>query len=318
MMKGKNEKYMAARKTLALAGAWAVIDGVMIALVLLIFAYFHHARVLESPGEGVVSARDGSVYAGYQTDDSGVLSGVGAFDFGTKFAFDGVTTEGNSTYYNSGKYSISVTRYPVADKNAYFADIFLSDIGLLKTVMANDKYGRGQRENAELMASRSNALIAITGDNYSETGGGVVIRNGVMYSMDASGDTCVIYWTGEMDVFDRRDFDIKQVMDLGAYQAWGGGAILLEDGEIPDKFQTNVPEPCPRAAIGYFEPGHYCFFITEADTTMEELAITMRNFGCVNAYSLYGGRLAALICDFQTINARVGDRECADLIYIGR
>ena len=49
-----------------------------------------------------------------------------------------------------------------------------------------------------------------------------------------------------------------------AVQVWSFGPALLDaEGKSIDKFNTNIAGLNPRAALGYYEPGHYCFVVVD-------------------------------------------------------
>ncbi len=60
------------------------------------------------------------------------------------------------------------------------------------------------------------------------------------------------------------EFNATEVMENGAYQAWGFGPMLLdENGQTMTEFHSSVNVRNPRTAIGYFAPGHYCFVVVD-------------------------------------------------------
>ena len=63
----------------------------------------------------------------------------------------------------------------------YLADIYVGDVRCLKTMLAEDTYGRGIRESVKSMAQRGGGILAITGDTYGNQDAGIVIRNGVVH-----------------------------------------------------------------------------------------------------------------------------------------
>jgi hypothetical protein len=308
-------------KPRSLRGLWiALADAALAAVVLVLFAWWHHGAVIYG-GKGIlVSPRSGHAYAmtdGFKTADNGGEDGC--FDFEGRFrnATPAVSADGATVYYGDDSAEIAMTTYSLSSGLVRVADIYISDISRLATARANDFYGKGQREDPALLSERHDALFSITGDNYSERWGGVIMRNGVLYSREATTDVCVLNWDGTVNMYAPEDFDLARSVDDGAYQIWSCGPILLEYGEVTRAAQRDDSIPLRRAALGYYEPGHYCFVIMEGNVTLVDLALNMQALGCESAYNLYGGRLAEMNFDGQIISTpQEADRECGDIIMI--
>lgn len=304
-----------------LRGLWiALADAALAAVILVLFAWWHHGAQIYG-GKGIlVSPRSGPAYAmtdDFKTADNGGETGY--FDFEGRFLSDApaVIADGNTVYYGDGSAEIAMTNYYLSSGAVRVADIYISDISRLVTARANDFYGKGQREDPALLSQRHDALFSITGDNYSERWGGVIMRNGVLYSRDVTEDVCVLNWDGTVDMYSPGDFDLAKSVDGGAYQIWSCGPILLEYGEVTRSAQRDGSIPNRRAALGYYEPGHYCFVIMEGNVSLYQLAMNMQALGCESAYNLYGGRLAEMNFDGQIISTpQEADRECSDIIMI--
>jgi len=302
-------------------GGWIVIVDILLGAALLVgFAYLHHGMERTEFGSRLVSCRSGVVYkldtgfdAAFDESDTGIFS----FDNRFVSRTPSTTVNGDTTYYKDDRCEIAITNYNLESGRVQVADIYISDISKLQTSMAHMAYGKGIREDPMDMAAREGAVFSITGDNYSERYGGVVMRNGVLYSGAADRDVCVLNWDGTMDLYTQAEFDLPAVMEKGAYQIWSFGPILVEDGEAAGEYITDMLTPGRRAAIGYYEPGHYCFVIMDGEITIEELADTMVILGCESAYSLYGGRLAEMSLSGEIISTdQEADRECSDIIMI--
>ena len=79
----------------------------------------------------------------------------------------------------------------------------------------------------------------------------------------------------------------------------------------------------PRSAVGYYEPGHYCFITVDGrqnhsyGVEVKELAEIFAKLGCKVAYNLDGGRSAAMVFDGETISKPSnGGRDIADILLI--
>jgi exopolysaccharide biosynthesis protein len=80
----------------------------------------------------------------------------------------------------------------------------------------------------------------------------------------------------------------------------------------------------PRSAIGYYEPGHYCFVTVDGrkegysiGMTVPELAQLFEDLGCQSAYNLDGGQTAVMMFGDSIANQPYhGGRKTSDIIYI--
>lgn len=251
-----------------------------------------------------------------------------AVKFKDKFTSTIVST---SDTYTSPNVSITVRQYSKGSGKSlvtyYVADIYIAKIECLQTGFAKNKYGVGYSENMLSMDSRFNAILAINGDYYGNCRNGFVIRNGVVYrSVPNDSDVCVLYYDGTMRTFAAEEFDFDKAVQDGAYQAWNfGPALLDENGESLTNFPTSRVTPRnPRSAIGYYEPGHYCFVLVDGrdsgysvGMTLSELSSLMKELGCKAAYNLDGGQSSVLTFNDTYANQPYkGGRAVSDCVFI--
>ena len=321
----------------------------LLAISLLTFAWFHHGRPQQHTSAGLITATP-TPAAVAQALDREALSAQATpapsdaplvtpeptpvfVPWVDKYA-DQFTSEiiSNEQGYTSPDLAIQITKvqYGKAKSAMYFvADIYLTDVMQFETVLAKDSYGRGLRESVKDMGKRSGAVIAITGDTYGNQDSGVVIRNGVVHRKEKSTfDICVLYYDGTMRTFSPEAFSLDQAIADGAYQAWCFGPLLLdEQGQpIPDeKLNTskNIRRANPRAGIGYYEPGHYCFVVVDGRTddasglTLEQFSQLFADLGCKAAYNMDGGRSAEMYYDGKILNDPYkGGRSVSDCLII--
>ena len=87
------------------------------------------------------------------------------------------------------------------------------------------------------------------------------------------------------------------------------------------KFNSVVLKRNPRSAIGYYEPGHYCFVEVDGripasrGMTMEQLSQLFEDLGCRSAYNLDGGQSAGIVWQGSQISYHY-NRYIADMICI--
>jgi Exopolysaccharide biosynthesis protein related to N-acetylglucosamine-1-phosphodiester alpha-N-acetylglucosaminidase len=249
--------------------------------------------------------------------------------FADKFTNKVVSTEDS---YTSNDISIKVNKYTKGSGNNlvtyYVADVYVANIKCLQSGFADDTYGVGYTENVLSMDEEFNALFAINGDYYGNGSDGIVIRNGEVYRSTTNGsDVCVLYYNGTMKTFSADEFDADQAIADGAYQAWSFGPELLDDsGNAKTDFTADghVKEINPRSAIGYYEPGHYCFVVVDgrqsgysAGLTLTDFSQLLKELGCTSAYNLDGGKSSEMSFHDALVNKPCdGGREVSDCIMI--
>ena len=227
--------------------------------------------------------------------------------------------------YQSPNVNITIQKGQQGDNVYFVADIYVRSLEHLRTSLAHDTFGTGFRESVSDMAERREAILAISGDYYGNQSRGVVIRNGTVYRKSINSDVCVLYLDGTMQTYDKRAFSMEEALEKGIYQAWSFGPRLLDDGQPMTEFNTSVAKENPRAAIGYYEPGHYCFVVVDGrqrgyseGMTMEELSQLFAQLGCTDAYNLDGGQTAQMYFVGEIVNQpSQGGREVSDIVYIG-
>ncbi len=231
--------------------------------------------------------------------------------------------------YQSANVSVTVQREYLEEARSwgYFADIYIADISCLTTAFGEDQYGRGYTEWIAHVLERLGAVIAVNGDYYGTRDTGVVIRNGMLYRDNkTTNDIAILYWDGHMEMFGPEEFDAVREMERGAYQSWCFGPNLLNaNGEPIDIFNAgyHIIKKNPRSAIGYYEPGHYCFAAVDGrndkshGASMAQLARFMQSHGCKLAYNLDGGQ-TSLLCTRQGMvnDPSDGGRSSSDYILI--
>lgn len=252
-------------------------------------------------------------------------------DWRAKFAdkFTDGEVEKTDNSYRSANISVTITKVKNEELTYFVADIYIAELKYLRTAFAGDADTMGHTGLTTTVAKDNNAIIAINGDyclnNWST---GVVIRNGQPYkNKKPSADQFVLYYDGTMKSIPPEEFDYDTVVAQGVYQVWSWGPMLLDNGQVMTDF--NMPDSFgsanPRTAIGYFEPGHYCFVVVEGRQTdtegikLDGLSQIFYGLGCKEAYNLDGGRTSEMAYFGELVNRPLSDgrRACSDIIYIG-
>lgn len=298
---------------------------IMLAVVLLLaFAYFQHGRAFlrgelavdpaaAIPVADVASAPFQDKTAAFSMPDTGMFT-------------SGETVLTDSTY-QSQNVNIRWERHEepsgTADIVYYVADIYVRTVDSIRTAMSEHGY-----ESVQKLAAENGAVLAINGDYAPAREQGVIARDGMLIR-DSGGDADILalYGDGVMRTFAADGFDVAAEAARGLRDAWSFGPALLDaDGKAKTDFVTTVAEANPRTAIGYYEPGHYCFVAVNgrgmegsSGMTTRELAALFESLGCAAAYNLDGGQSSVMSWDngSVTVNSPAnGGRPVSDIIYI--
>ncbi len=348
-MKRKNEA-MRRQRILLESIRTAIATLLLLAISLLTFAWFHHARPKERTSAGLITATPTPFLTVQATGNEGMPSTPLPSSeeeappstpeptpiyvpWIEKYA-DQFTSEIRSDEqgYSSPDLAVHISKVQYGKAKTamyYLADIYLTDVFQLESVLAKDRFGTGLRESVKAMGKRNGALLAITGDTYGNQDAGIVIRNGIVHRQEKSTfDVCVLYYDGTMRTYSPDDFSVEQAIADGAYQAWSFGPLLLDQQGRPlpdEKLNTskNIRRANPRAGIGYYEPGHYCFVVVDGRTddasglTLEQFSQLFADLGCKAAYNLDGGRSAEMYYNGSVLNDPYkGGRSVSDCLII--
>ena len=253
--------------------------------------------------------------------DVPVNQGMWGAKFPEKFTSGEIEKTANS--YKSKDINITVTRVQENGVIYYVTDVYVRNLENFKTGYGNGKYG-GKAESVKAQSERYNAIYAINGDNYLGRYDGIVVRNGELKRQKLYKDVLVMYNDGSMKAFTAKQFNLEDIKQNGAWQVWNFGPRLLDgEGQPLTEFDaSDIGGFNPRSAIGYFEPGHYCFVLVDGrgeskGVKLPELAQIMAGLGCKVAYNLDGGRTSVMTFMGEVANDPYeGGRAVSDTIYI--
>lgn len=349
--------------------SWVLIllDLILIGAVLCSFAYFHHVRTLWGAIELDQSDKTHFTKPVSSENDDKAPSPIvkdGEYDYSGDFAKTlpevflktgeavistddtyisqdicmTLTEENIELYYNNKTYEVQYFVY----------DIYVRNVENLYTVAVPKREPITDLIDsaAELTDADGNlindgpALAAINGDYWGNTNHTqVAVRNGeVLCTSDyISSDICVLYYDGTIETITPDEYDWEEIAAKAPYQIWQFGPGLLDDSgnaitEFPNEsYDRNViSERHPRASIGYYEPGHYCFVVVDGRSDdsdgvrMFQLAEIYETLGCEVAYNLDGGDSCQAYWGDQVVRwddqrEEEGDeqRELYDIIGVG-
>ena len=248
--------------------------------------------------------------------------------FAEHFSDEIIRTENS---YKSPNVSITletITYGEGKNKQTYHvADIYIASIDNFTTYYAGDG-GSYASMFVEEMSVASDALIAICGDYLTLQRSGFLMRNGkVFYETSNNDSICALFPDGTIETYEGREYTIEDIKNRGALQVWSFGPTLLdENGEVRKRYDMPraVSYYNPRSAIGYYEPGHYCFLVADGrqdgyakGLTIPELAQIFKDLGCVKAYNLDGGGSAVMAFNHKTYSKQSnGGRDLGDILLI--
>ncbi len=237
--------------------------------------------------------------------------------------------------YQSDDVRIAVTQERSGEATYYVADVYIRNIRQFQTAFGDgDTFQRGTSHTRMPIdiANRVGAMVAITGDYCGARSRGVVIRNGYLYRESVAEDVCILYADGVMETYYKDEFDLEAAIARGAYQSWSFGPKLIDNGAQPETYDgasenllSVINNRDPRAAIGYYAPGHYCLVVVDGrqgdysrGMSLTQLSNLFLEMGCVDAYNLDGGQTAAMVFDGTVVNRPYKDgRVISDIIYFG-
>ena len=249
-----------------------------------------------------------------------------AIRFADKFTDGGI--EQTDSSYKSANVNVSWARYEDTSSGHtvvyYVADVYLRSPELLRTAIPEHGF-----QDTQTLAAENGAILAINGDYALARTQGPIVRNGMLMRDNPLGDVLVFYENGEMKTFSADGFDLETESANGILDVWSFGPALLDsEGKSISGFTDTVAGANPRSAIGYYEPGHYCFVAVDGRNaegssgyTLDELSQLFENLGCAVAYNLDGGQSSVMVWDGGSVTVNMpagGGRPVGDIIYISK
>lgn len=328
-----------------------LIDLLVFTVLLFTFAYFHHVRVaytepvaIPTPPPTATPAPTVAPVVEEQTvaekpeatpepDPNDLLKGK----YAERFTDGEVISDEKS--YRSKNVSLTVEKRTVGDSVCFIADIYVKHLDSFCSAVSLEHadVNPGSRKNCmqvDLLSREVNGIVAISGDNYVFRNAGVLaVRNGMEWGRELPLDDEILcmFPDGTMETFYSKSQAaqkayIEDIYSRGVRQVWCFGPSLLDEaGNAKTKFKSSVSGRNPRAAVGYYEPGHYCFVVVDGrqkgyslGMSLEELSKLFADLGCSVAYNLDGGETVAFAYQGALINHSEEDepRDVSDILYI--
>ena len=258
--------------------------------------------------------------------------------YADKFLLPGSEPIWTENSYQSEDVNITISTRRFEKSDVYVVDIYVRSVECFQRVHAGGSYGKTTAKVRKL-AKENDAIVAMTGDSGHYFTKGWAVSNGVINrdTENRKRDLGIVYRDGTMACLQNADLDYAQIRaDADAGKIWHiflfGPSLLDYEGKVTIDFSENeVRSPNPRSAIGYFEPGHYCFVQVDGRGTksalenrktsvgleMHQLAKLMEEIGCKAAYNLDGGQSSMLVFNGEIHSTPYhGGRNVGDVVII--
>ena len=247
---------------------WLVVflDALMVGVILLTFAFFHHVLPAiiseqdrlnaQATASTQTSAVETTVPETLETEPEIVETTVPdtRTEWQKKFAehfTDEVVRTDHS--YTSPEVSIDIETVVIgegAGKITYYvADVYVASVDNFSAYTANGEMRYFGTQPAKEMAAESNAIFAISGDFLTYQKGGFLLRNGEIYTSDHSRNSiCVLYPDGSMETLVGGTYTIDEVLAKEPLQVWSFGPVLLDaEGKVREKYEDHqfMASTCP-------------------------------------------------------------------------
>ncbi len=233
--------------------------------------------------------------------------------------------------YKSEHVNVTVNKVKENGVTYFVSDIYITDLKYFVAPFSDGEYckdpSRGTRLFTHDIAKNNNAVIATSGDFYTQNPG-PVLRDGVLYRNKVKLDILVMFKDGTMKTYTKSEYDTDTIESIkdNVWQIWTFGPELLDsEGKTKTKFDLAQPigGANPRSVVGYFEPGHYCFILVDGrqpgyskGLSLKNLSQLMYDMGCKVAFNLDGGISAQMAFLGEEINQPPDRRKNRDALCI--
>ena len=249
--------------------------------------------------------------------------------FEEHFSDEVIITENS---YKSPEVSITIDTHTTEIEGSpvvyYVADIYVASIENFVAAVANNDMSYYSTQKSSALDKNAKAILSICGDFVTYQKTGFMMRNEEIYVDDNNLYTiCALYRDGTMDTLDAKTYKIDDIKAKDPVQVWSFGPVLLDEiGQVRSSYKVSatVAQRNPRSAVGYYEPGHYCFVVVDgrqdhsAGMKIPALAAVFEQLGCAKAYNLDGGGSAVMMFNHKQFSKQSNgaDRKLGDLLVI--
>lgn len=332
---------------------YVISDILLAGIILVCFAFFHHVLPALKAGKQIPQSRPAAEAAVQMQTPAPVEENTAVqsesepepepepvetpdprtpwqIQFAEHFTDEVVVTDNS---YSSPNVSVTVSTVQAGTETApvvyHVADIYVASLDYFGTYTAHNVMQYFDTQDAVEMFNEAGALLAINGDFITYQQAGFLMRNGILYYGQNTGcSICVLYSDGRMETYEPNTYDIDTVMAQGAVQVWNFGPVMLDaEGKAKGSYDASytVAMINPRSAVGYYEPGHYCFVVVDGrqdgysvGMTLPELGSLFESLGCTCAYNLDGGGSAVMLYNGGKYSQQSNgaDRALGDILLV--
>jgi len=237
------------------------------------------------------------------------------------------TTEPYDYQFQDDTRNITINRISEGDITYFVADVQLTSAAGFQTALSGGK-PNGDLESLTTIVARTNAVIAVNGDDYATHKYGTIIRNGgLIRAHNTTRNMLMVDADGNMSVITDRSGENavalgKQLIADKVWQTFEFGPELVRDGkdvefsEAFDVISTNPDRKEPRTAIGQIGPLHYIIIVVDGRQDGYSSGISLQNlqqlflkYGAQTAMNLDGGGSTEMWFQGQIINKPSGGEE---------
>ena len=237
------------------------------------------------------------------------------------------TTEPYDYQYQDDTRNITINRVNDGDITYFVADVQLASPADFQVALSDGK-ANGNLEALTTIVSRTNAVLAINGDDYGAHKYGTIIRNGeLIRSNNTTRNMLIVDADGNMSVITDRSNESpkalgKRLIAEKVWQTFEFGPELIRDGhdvefsEAFDVISTNPERKEPRTAIGQIGPLHYIIIVVDgrqdgysSGISLQDLQQLFLQYGAQTAMNLDGGGSMEIWFQGEIINQPSGGEE---------
>lgn len=237
--------------------------------------------------------------------------------------------------YQDDSHSIVIKQMSENGITYFIVDVQLKNAAQFQTALSHGE-PNSAREPLSNIVSRTDAVLAINGDDYGAHKYGTIIRNGeLIRSTKTTRHMLIVDENGDFSIHADRSKDKPKTLgtelqNQGTWQTFEFGPELVRDGSPTtfsssfDLISTKVSRREPRTAIGQIDSLHYVVVVADGrqdgysiGMTLQELQRIFVDCGAHTAINLDGGGSTELWFLGEIINRPSGGEEriMSDIIF---
>jgi len=230
-------------------------------------------------------------------------------------------------YYHSADLAMTVYRHEAYHSVYVLADI-QSNGALFYSGFAEGDLSKRTAEMPSRMARRYSAVLGITGDylQVESNPKGAMIRDGVVYYDEDTGDTLAVLPDGNLKAYPAGTVRAQELLDMGVRDSFAFGPILVLDGAAYEPALTHrLAVENRRTCLAQISAGHHLAVATNTAFTNAQMQEIFLELGVEMAYSLDGGHSTAMIFMGEQLNRQpylqrlqLQQRALGDMVFLGK